>query len=94
MTEAPLSPSVMRAKKNSSRRRSLSSPRTPRTKENDMRTDLEIEMLRKSMEEAKKQSGPKIKVNIAPGSLSLRKRAVLRQTSREVLFCLLVLSKR
>eukprot|EP00938_MAST-03A_sp_MAST-3A-sp1_P000253 g253.t1 len=83
LTEAPLSPSVMRAKKNSSRRRSLSSPRTPRTKENDMRTDLEIEMLRKSMEEAKKQSGPKIKVNIAPGSLSLRKRAVLRQTSRE-----------
>lgn len=85
LTETPLSPSIMRAKKNSSRRRSLSSPRTPRTKENDMRTDLEIEMLRKSMEEAKKQSsgGPKIKVNIAPGSLSLRKRAVLRQTSRE-----------
>ena len=81
----PLSPSVIRAKKNSSRRRSHSSPRTPRTKENESRTDLEIEMLRKSLEDAKERSegGPKIQVNIPPGSLSLRKQAVLRQTTRE-----------
>jgi hypothetical protein len=78
----PLSPRVMRAVQKSSRRRSNSSPRTPRTKENDLRTDLEIEKLRRSLEEAaQSNNGDKIKVNIPPGSLSLRKQAVLRQTS-------------